>query len=156
MLEWFYKYETVYAERIYEALGKRELGDMTPESLQLPEEKIQRYREKALLYREGRSLCALLEIVNKDLKLLPVLREYEGFLEAKLVGRGSQPRRDQLFEDAVADLSDMIADPMKWAHRWLAEFREDPNDETAVALFADHWLRQYKALKDTLAKILLK
>jgi hypothetical protein len=97
-----------------------------------------------------------LEIVNKDLKLLPVLREYEGFLEANLVGRGSQPRRDQLFEDAVADLSDMIADPMKWAHRWLAEFREDPNDETGVTLFADHWLRQYKALKGTLTKILLK
>ena len=49
MVEWLYKYDTVYAERIYEALGKRELGDVTPESLQLPKEKIQRYREKALL-----------------------------------------------------------------------------------------------------------
>jgi hypothetical protein len=31
MARWFYEYETVYAERIDEALGKRELGDMTPE-----------------------------------------------------------------------------------------------------------------------------
>ena len=66
MVGWFYKYETVYAERIYEALAERELGDMTPERLQVPEEKIQRYREKALLYREGMSLCALLEIVKKS------------------------------------------------------------------------------------------
>ena len=142
MAGWFYKYETVYAERIYEALGKRELGDMTPESLRLPKEKIQRYREKVLLYCEGRSLCALLEIVNKDLKLLPVLREYEGFLEAKLVGRGSQPRRDQLFENAVADLSEMFADPVKWAHRWLAEFREDPSRASAVSALRSSSLRK--------------
>ena len=47
MAGWFYKYETVYAGRIYEALGERALSDMTPERLRLPEEKIQRYREKA-------------------------------------------------------------------------------------------------------------
>jgi hypothetical protein len=156
MVGWFYKYETVYAERIYEALAERELGDMTPEKLQVPEEKIQRYREKALLYREGMSLCALLEIVKKVPKLLPVLREYEGLLEAKLLGRGSQASREQLIEGAVADLSDMLADPLKWAHRWLAEFREDPNDETGVALFADQWLQQYKAVTGTLDQIRLK
>ena len=86
-MEWFPKYETVYAERIYEALAARELGDMTPEKLRLPTEKIQRYREKALLYREGSSVCALLEIANKNPKLLPVLREYVDFL-----GEASWPR----------------------------------------------------------------
>ena len=56
MVEWFPKYETAYAERIYERLAQRERGDMTIEKLRLPREEIQRYREKALLYREDSSV----------------------------------------------------------------------------------------------------
>ena len=147
MVEWFPKYETVYAERIYEALAKRELGDMTPEKLRLPTEKIERYLQKALLYREGSSICALLEIVNKDPKLLPLLREYVDFLEAKRVGRGLRAGRDQLVRGAVEDFCEMFTDPIKWAHRWLTEFRDDPD---GVVLFAHHWRRQYEAVKGAL------
>jgi hypothetical protein len=147
VVEWFPKYETVYAERIYEALAERELGAMTPEKLRLPREKIQRYREKALLYREGSSICALLEIANKDPKLLPVLREYVDFLEAKRVGRGLQAGREQLVRAAVEDLCNLFTDPIKWARRWLTEFRDDPD---GIVLFADHWRRQYQAVKGAL------
>lgn len=147
MVEWFPKYKTVYAERIYEALAERELGDITPEKLRLPKEKIQRYREKALLYREGSSICALLEIANKDPKLLPVLHEYVDFLEAKRVGRGLRAGREQLVRAAVEDLCDMFTDPIKWARRWLTEFRDDPD---GVVLFADHWRRQYENVKGAL------
>ena len=147
MVEWFPKYETVYAERIYEALAARELGNMTPQKLRLPTEKMQRYREKALLYREGGSICALLEITNKNPKLLPVLREYVDFLEAKRVGRGLRAGREQLVRAAVEDLCDMFTDPIKWAHRWLTEFRDDPD---GVVLFADHWRRHYEAVKGAL------
>jgi hypothetical protein len=146
VVEWFPKYETVYAERIYEALAERELDDMTPEKLRLPKEKIERYREKALLYREGSSICVLLEIVNKHPELLPVLREYVGFVEAKLIGRGLRAGREQV-RAAVEDLCDMLTDPIKWAHRWLAEFRDDPD---GVVLFAHHWRRRYEALKGAL------
>ena len=147
MVDWFRKYETAYAERIYEALAERELGDMTPEKLRLPLEKIQRYRQKALLYREGSSICALLEMANKDPKLLPVLREYVDFLEAKRVGRGLQAGREQLVRAAVEDLCNLFTDPIKWARRWLTEFREDPD---GIVLFADHWRRQYQGVKSAL------
>jgi len=151
---WFRKkpYETVYAERIYKALVDRKLGDMTPERLRLPKETNRRYREKALLYREAMSLCALLERANIDPKLLPVLREYKGVLAAKRVGRGLQANREQLIDAAVEDLSDMFTDPFKWAHRWLMEFRSDPDDMTGVVLFADHCLRQYEGAKGSLDK----
>ena len=146
-VQWFPNYKTVYAERIYEALAERELGDMTPEKLRLPTEKIQRYREKALLYREGSSICALLEIANKNPKLLPVLREYVDFLEAKRVGRGLRTGGEQLVRAAVEDLCDMFTDPIKWARRWLTEFRDDPD---GVVLFAHHWRRQYGVVKGAL------
>lgn len=146
-MEWFPKYTTVYAERIYEALAERELGDMTPEKLRLPVERSQGYRQKTLLYREGSSICALLEIANKDPKLLPVLREYVDFLEAKRVGRGLQAGREQLVRAAVEDLCNLFTDPIKWARRWLTEFRDDPDE---IVLFADHWRRQYRAVKGAL------
>ena len=147
VVEWFPKYKTVYAERIYEALAERELGDMTQEILRLPKEKIERYREKALLYREGSSICALLEIANKHPELLPVLREYVGFVEAKLIGRGLRAAREQLVRAAVEDLCEMFTDPIKWARRWLTEFRDDPD---GVVLFAHHCRRQYEAVKGAL------
>jgi hypothetical protein len=41
----------------------------------------------------------------------------------------------------------MIADPFGWAQRWLSEFRDDPNDNYTVALFADHCMRLLHAYK---------
>lgn len=149
VVEWFPKYETAYAERIYERLAQRERGDMTIEKLRLPREEIQRYREKALLYREDSSVCALLEIANRDPKLLPFLHEYVGFLEAKRVDRGLGAGREQLVRSAVEHLCDLFTHPIKWARRWLGEFRDDPD---GVVLFANHWLRHYEALKDALGR----
>jgi hypothetical protein len=57
---------------------------------------------------------------------LPVLHEYVGFLEAKRVDRGLRAGREQLVRAAVEDLCDMFTDPIKWARRWLTEFRDDP------------------------------
>ena len=38
---------------------------------------------------------------------------------------------------SVVNLCDMFTDPIKWARRWLTEFRDDPD---GVVLFADHCL----------------
>lgn len=88
-----------------------------------------------------------MEIANKDPELLPVLREYVGFVEAKQIGRGLRAGREQLVRAAVEYLCDMFTDPIKWARRRQTEFREDPD---GVVLFADHWRRQYEALKGAL------
>jgi hypothetical protein len=88
------------------------------------------------------SACALLLVANKDHALVPVLREYESLLEAKRLRRGLRPG-DDVIDAAAADVRDMIEEPVKWAHRWLREFRDDPNDQTGVVLFADHCLRQF-------------
>ena len=149
MVEWFPKYETAYAERIYEMLVRRERGDMMMEKLRLPKDKIQRYREKALLYREDSSVCALLEIANRDHKILPLLHEYVALLEAERVGRGLGADREQLVRGAVEHLCDLFTHPIKWARRWLEEFREDPD---GIVLFANHWLRHYEAGKGALGR----
>jgi hypothetical protein len=38
------------------------------------------------------------------------------------------------------------SNPIKWARRWLMEFRDDPDG----VLFADHWRRQYETVKGAL------
>jgi hypothetical protein len=148
---WFRKKsnERVYGERIYQALAVQELGDLTPERLRLPEQTHRRYREKALLFREDMTACALLLIADKDRALMPVLREYKGLLEVMRVGRGLQPSPD-VIEAACRNIEDMIINPYKWAHRWLMEFRSDPDDVFMVALFADHCLRQFTAAQTSI------
>jgi hypothetical protein len=81
--------EKLYAERIYEALADGEIGDMTAEKLRLPKETRARYGENTLHYREAVTLCALLEVADKQPTTLhPVLQEYENLLETKRTGRG--------------------------------------------------------------------
>ena len=41
----------------------------------------------------------------------------------------------------------MITEPFEWAQRWLSEFRDDPNDNYMVAMFANHCLRLHQAFK---------
>jgi hypothetical protein len=60
---------------------------------------------------------------------------------------GLRAGREQLVRAAVEDLCDMFTDPIKWARRWLMEFRDDPD---GVVLFADHWRRQYETVKGAL------
>jgi hypothetical protein len=86
MLGWFRKKpnEKLYAERIYE-VADGEIGDMTAEKLRPPKETRAPYGEKTLLYRDAVTLCALLEVADKQPTTPhPVLREYENLLEAKL------------------------------------------------------------------------
>ena len=61
--------------------------------------------------------------------------------------RGLQMNRDQLAKAAIDDFEMMFDDPFKWAQRWLSEFRDDPNDNFMVALFADHCMRLLHAYK---------
>ena len=103
----------------------RDVGDMT---LRLPLQIHRRFRRKALLRREAIAAAALLVAWNKNLALLPVLREYES-LKAKRAVRGLQPR-DDVIDAASKDVEVMIRDPFKWAHRGLTEFRDAPKDHT--------------------------
>jgi hypothetical protein len=80
---------------------------------------------------------------------VPVLVEYKRVLEAKRKRRGLPPGPD-VIDDASGELQIMLQDPFKWAHRWLAEFHDDPNDQTGVVLFADHCLRQYQAFQNSI------
>ena len=52
---------------------------------------------------------------------------------------------DQLatFDDVEA----MIADPFKWAQRWLSEFRDDPNYNYMVLMFTNHCYKLFQAYK---------
>jgi hypothetical protein len=154
-MAWFRKkpsWETAYAERIYESLAAPDdLGDITPEKLRVPTAAYQQYRDKALLQREAMCFTALILVSgdkeHKGPSLLPVLREFSCILEAKLAARGLQVDIDMLADMAAVDVSEMVADPFAWAQRWLAEFRNDPNDNYMVALFANHCLKQYGAFK---------
>jgi hypothetical protein len=65
----------------------------------------------------------------------------------KTAERRLQMNKDQLANAAYDDVEAMIADPFGWAQRWLSEFRDDPNDNYMVALFADHCLRLLDAYK---------
>jgi hypothetical protein len=152
-MAWFSKkpsWETVYAERIYESLAASDdLGEITPEKLRVPTAAYRQYRDKALLQREAMCFVALMVSADKDKapNLLPVLREFSRVLEAKLTARGLQADIDKLADSAAVDVAEMTGDPFAWAQRWLAEFRNDPNDNYMVALFADHCLKQYSAFK---------
>jgi hypothetical protein len=72
---------------------------------------------------------------------------YGNLLVDKMAERGLQMSRDQLANAAFDDVEAMAADPFKWAQRWLSEFRDDPNDNYMVFLFADHCLRLFQAHK---------
>ena len=105
------------------------------------------YQNKIVLQRELISFAALMECANPETKLGPVLLAYENLLLHKIAKRGLQMSGDQLAHAAAEDVEAMIADPFKWAQRWLSEFRNDPNDDYMVASFADHCLYLWQAHK---------
>jgi hypothetical protein len=142
--------EMVDAQRIYESLAASDdLGDITPEKLGIPMAAYRQYRDKALLQREAMCFSALAVLADKDKapNLFPVLREFARVLEGKHNGRGLRTDIDKFADSAFADVADMTVNPLVWAQRWLAEFRNDPNDNYMVVRFADHCLRQYGAFK---------
>src|ERR1700689_4509686 len=81
--------DAVYAERIYQALVEHELGDMTPEKLRLPNNMHQRYREKALLYREAWVLVSIATEAN-DPQLRRVMLEWSRLIQEKRTSRGGR------------------------------------------------------------------
>jgi len=41
----------------------------------------------------------------------------------------------------------MLAEPIPWGQRWLAEFRDHPNDELVAFIFVGHCTRLFHAYK---------
>jgi hypothetical protein len=77
-----------------------------------------------------------------------VLAELVDIVEAKRTRRGLRNFGSGYLMDAAFDSVDrLFANPCKWAQRWLMDFRDDPNDDFMLAVFADHWQEQYAALK---------
>jgi hypothetical protein len=137
---------TAYAKNIYDGLvAHNDFGDMTALKLRIPTALHQAYQYKILLQREMICFVALMQCANPGTQLPPVMGAFGNLLVDKAAARGLQINRDQLAEAALDDVEKMISDPFTWAQRWLAEFRDDPNDNFMVAMFADHCLRLRQA-----------
>jgi hypothetical protein len=139
----------MYAQNIYDGLvAHNDFGDITALKLRIPTASHQTYQNKMLLQREMICFVALMETAHPESQLQSVMLAFGDLLISKLSARGVQMNRDQLANSALADVGAMIADPFPWAQRWLSEFRNDPNDNYMVALFADHCLRLHGACKN--------
>jgi hypothetical protein len=147
---WFSKkksWEVVYAENLYDGLVATDDLDMTPEKLRAPMAAYAQYREKALVQREAMCFTALMLAAGQDSGLASVLREFGRLLVEKLASRGVNVNVERVVEITTQEVHDMTAQPFSWAKGWLAEFRNDPNADYMVALFADHSLKQYRAFQ---------
>ena len=141
-------WEDTYAQRIYTALPASDsLGDITPEKLRIPPAAMQRYFEKALLQRETMCFVALMSCARPDTNLQPVMMAYGRLLIRELVTRGIPADIDALADVSLTDMDRLLKEPFAWAQNWLAEFRNDPNDNYMVVMFADHCQRQFNAYK---------
>jgi hypothetical protein len=152
MLGWFRRKsdERLKAERIYKTLVAREGGDITPQQLGLRKAMHKRYRQKALFYREAWCLCAL-AVVAHDLHMRAVLAELVDVVQAKRTRRGLRTfGRGYLMDAAFDSVERLFANPFKWAQRWLMDFRDDPDDDLMLTVFANHWQQQYAALKSAI------
>jgi hypothetical protein len=147
---WFSKkpsWEMTYAHNIYNGLVvHNDFGDMTALKLRIPTAAHHAYQNKILLQREMICFVALMEVANPGTQLQPVLRAFGDLLVTKVCSR-LQMNRDQLAEAALSDVEKMVNSPFPWAQRWLAEFRDDPNDNYMAAMFADHCLRLWNAYR---------
>jgi hypothetical protein len=148
---WFKKkpsWEEQYAQNIYDGLvARNSIGDITATELRIPTALHHAYQNKIVLQREFISFAALQHVAKPGSKLEPVLLEYGNLLVQKFAERGLRMNRDQLANAAEDDVGAMFAGPFKWAQRWLSEFRDDPNDNYMVAVFAAHCLRVHEAYK---------
>jgi hypothetical protein len=115
-----------------------------------------RYFDKALLQREVMCFTALMTAAGPETNLRPVLNEFSMLLSLKLSERGLQVDIDELASFSVEDVREMLADPFAWGQAWLAEFRNDPNDNFMVVMFADHCQRQFNAFKHAIATVQTK
>jgi hypothetical protein len=137
-----------YALRIHAALPAVDsLGDMTPQELRIPPAAIQRYFEKALLQRETMCFVALMSCAKPETDLQPVMMAYGRLLVHRLAARGIPADADALADVSLTDVDRLLKEPFAWAQNWLAKFRNDPNDNYMVAMFADHCQRQFGSYK---------
>jgi hypothetical protein len=148
---WFKRkvtWEKAYAQNIYDGLvAHNDFSGITALTLQIPTILFREYEDKILQQRELICFFALMEAARPDTRLPPVVNAFGDLLVSKANARGLKVNRDQLADHAISDASGMINSPSPWAQRWLAQFRNDPNDNYGVALFADHCLRLYAAYK---------
>jgi hypothetical protein len=73
---------------------------------------------------------------------------YGRLLERKFSERGIPADTDALANSSIDDTQDLLQQPFAWAQRWLREFRNDPNDNYMVAMFADRCARLFSAYKN--------
>jgi hypothetical protein len=148
---WFGKkpsWKGTYAQNIYMALVVADkLGEMTPEALRIPTAALQRYLDKALLQREAMCFVALMSSAGPETNLRSVMMAFSRLLTKNMATRGIEVDIDQFAEASTQDVEEMFAEPFKWSQGWLAEFRDDPNDNYMVVMFADHCQRQFNAYK---------
>jgi hypothetical protein len=149
-------WEEQYAQTIYDGLvAHNDFGDpaqlfgggVTALKLRIPTALHHAYQNKMVLQRELICFAALMSVAKPESKLPPVMLAYGNLLVQKTADRGLQMTRDQLAQAALDDVEVMIADPYKWAQRWLSEFRDDPNDTFMVAIFADHCMRLFGPIR---------
>jgi hypothetical protein len=147
---WFSKtpsWEETYAQNIYTAfVAADDLGEMTPEKLRIPAAALPRYLDKALLQREAMCFVALM-CASPETNLRPVMMAFSRLLSRSMAARGIEVDIDRFVETSTEDVREMHAEPFKWSQGWLAEFRNDPNDDYMVVLFADHCQRLFNAYK---------
>jgi hypothetical protein len=148
---WFSKkpsWEDTYAQNIYQAfVVADELGDMSPGMLRIPIAALQRYLEKALLQREAMCFVALMSLAGPETNLRPVMMAFSTLLIKNMAVRGIELDVDTFAEVSMQDVEHMFAEPFKWSQGWLAEFRNDPNDNYMVVMYADHCQRLFNAYK---------
>jgi hypothetical protein len=108
---------------------------------------LERYSAKALLQREAMCFVALMSSAGPVTNLRPVMMAFSKLLIKNMATRGIDVDIDQFADASVQDVGEMFAEPLMWSQGWLAEFRNDPNDNYMVVMFADHCQRQFNAFK---------
>ena len=139
-------WEEEYATNIYNVMiAEDDIGDITAR-LQIPTALHQVYQNKILLQRELICFSAFASIAE-EVGLQSVFHTFTDLLLEKLKARGLQINRKQLADHAITDTEEMLAEPIPWGQRWLAEFRNDPNDELGAFIFVGHCRRLFHAYK---------
>jgi hypothetical protein len=120
---------------------------MTPEKLRIPTAALQRYAKKALIQREAMCFVALMSAARPETNLSPVMMAFSRLLVNNMAKRGIELDIDKFADASTEDVGKMFAEPFNWSQSWLAEFRNDPNDNYMVVMFADHCQRLFNAYK---------
>jgi hypothetical protein len=140
--------EIQYAQNLSDGLvAHNEFGDITALSLKIPTALHQAYQNKILLQREMICFVALMQAAHPGTVLHSVMPVYGELVVRKAAERGLQLSRDQLASASLQDVESMFSEPYLWGQRWLAEFRNDPEETFMVALFAEHCLKLFSAYK---------